>query len=76
LREVIELQEEHTRASHQARVGREEDVLVAAASKRNDRLVGRTARFQNVLLPLGTASPGELVRVRISASTGHSLVVE
>jgi tRNA-2-methylthio-N6-dimethylallyladenosine synthase len=76
LQEVIELQEVHTRASHQARVGLEEQVLVAAASKRNDRLVGRTARFQNVLLPLGTAARGELVRVRISASTGHSLVVE
>ncbi len=76
LQEVIDLQERHTRASHQSRVGREERVLVAAPSKRNDRLVARTARFQSVLLPLDAGAPGDLLSVTISASTGHSLVVQ
>ena len=76
LQEVIDLQEEHTRASHAARVGRDERILLTGPSKRNDRMVGRTERFQNVLLPLDAGVRGELVTRRISASTGHSLVVE
>jgi tRNA-2-methylthio-N6-dimethylallyladenosine synthase len=76
LQEVIDLQEIHTRASYAAVVGREVEVLVAGPSRRGDRLVGRTPHFQSVLMPTGTRSPGELVRVRIASSTGHSLVAE
>jgi tRNA-2-methylthio-N6-dimethylallyladenosine synthase len=76
LAEVIELQERYTKASHQSRVDMDESILINGLSKRNDCLVGRTARFQNVLLPLGSGEAGEVVRRRISASTGHSLVVE
>jgi tRNA-2-methylthio-N6-dimethylallyladenosine synthase len=74
LREVIDLQEQHTRAKHAARVGCDEDVLVAAISKRGDKLVGKTPRFQKVLLPLGSAQIGEIVTRRITGSTGHSLL--
>lgn len=74
LREVIDLQEQHTRAKHAARIGRDEDVLVAAISKRGDKLVGKTPRFQKVLLPLGSAQIGEIVTRRITGSTGHSLL--
>jgi tRNA-2-methylthio-N6-dimethylallyladenosine synthase len=76
LREVIELQEQHTRAKHAARVGGEEQVLVARTTKRGDKLMGRTPRFQKVLLPLGTAGVGEVVVRRITGSTGHSLISE
>jgi tRNA-2-methylthio-N6-dimethylallyladenosine synthase len=76
LREVIELQEQHTRAKHAARVGVEEQVLVARTTKRGDKLLGRTPRFQKVLLPLGSAEVGELVVRRITGSTGHSLLAE
>jgi tRNA-2-methylthio-N6-dimethylallyladenosine synthase len=76
LQEIIDRQEEHTRAAHAARVGREEEILVGGPARRDDRLVGRTARFQSVLLPLDAGRPGDLVRRRIGASTGHSLVVE
>ncbi|MFV8753967.1 tRNA (N6-isopentenyl adenosine(37)-C2)-methylthiotransferase MiaB [Nannocystaceae bacterium ST9] len=76
LREVIELQELHTRAKHAARIGTDEAVLVSAISRRKDRLVGRTARFQKVLMPLGAAEIGEIVVRRISGSTGHSLISE
>jgi tRNA-2-methylthio-N6-dimethylallyladenosine synthase len=76
LQEVIDLQEIHTRASHEARIGREEQVLVTGLSRRRDRLVGRTRRFQRVLLPPGSAERGELVRRRIRGSTGHSLIAD
>ncbi|MCY1062427.1 tRNA (N6-isopentenyl adenosine(37)-C2)-methylthiotransferase MiaB [Nannocystis sp. SCPEA4] len=74
LQEVIELQEQHTRASHQARVGKRERVLISGLSHRGDRLLGRTPRFQSVLLPLGTGTPGQTVEVDIAATTGHSLI--
>ncbi|NJK32769.1 MAG: radical SAM protein, partial [Deltaproteobacteria bacterium] len=76
LREVIELQEQHTRQRHAARIGRDEEVLIAAISKRGDRLVGRTPHFKKVLLPLGSGVAGELVVRRIVGSTGHSLIGE
>jgi tRNA-2-methylthio-N6-dimethylallyladenosine synthase len=76
LREVIELQERHTRAKHAARVGIEEQILVVRTSKRADKLLGRTPRFQKVMLPLGTAEIGETVVRRITGSTGHSLLAE
>jgi len=74
LQDVIDLQEGFTRASHSARVGSREQVLIGQISKRGDRLVGRTARFQSVLVPLGRGRPGELVEVEITGSTGHSLI--
>ena len=73
LREVIDLQEQHTRASHEARVGLVEEVLVTGISKRGDRVVGRTPRFQNVLMPLDAGTPGSIVHRKITGSTGHSL---
>jgi tRNA-2-methylthio-N6-dimethylallyladenosine synthase len=76
LRDVIALQESHTRAKHAMRVGTDEEVLVAKISRRGDRLVGRTSRFQKVLMPLGSAEIGELVVRRIDGSTGHSLISE
>jgi tRNA-2-methylthio-N6-dimethylallyladenosine synthase len=76
LREVIALQEQHTRAKHAARVGLDEAVLVVRTSKRGDKLLGRTPRFQKVLLPLGSAEIGETVIRRVTASTGHSLLSE
>ena len=76
LREIIELQEQHTRAKHAARVGAEEEVLVVRTTKRGDKLLGRTPRFQKVLLPLASAAPGQTVRCRIVGTTGHSLLGE
>ncbi len=74
LREVIELQELHTRASHDARIGQEVDVLVVGTSKRGDKTLGRTPHFHKVLLPLGTGSPGDIVKATVTASTGRSLL--
>lgn len=74
LQEVIELQELHTRASHHARVGKRERVLISGLSHRGDRVLGRTPRFQSVLLPLGTGAPGQTIEVEVTATTGHSLI--
>jgi tRNA-2-methylthio-N6-dimethylallyladenosine synthase len=74
LQEVIDLQERFTRASHDAKVGTIERVLVCRISKRGDRLLGRTSRFQKVLLELNAAAAGQLVDVMIDRSTGHSLI--
>ncbi|HEY0138960.1 MAG TPA: tRNA (N6-isopentenyl adenosine(37)-C2)-methylthiotransferase MiaB [Nannocystis sp.] len=74
LQEVIDLQEQHTRAAHAARVGGRERVLVSGMSKRGDRTLGRTPSFYTVLLPLGLAAPGETVEVEITGTTGHSLL--
>lgn len=76
LREVIELQEQHTRAKHTARIGLDEAILVVNTTKRGDKLLGRTPRFQKVLLPLGSAEVGEIVVRRIVGSTGRSLIAE
>jgi tRNA-2-methylthio-N6-dimethylallyladenosine synthase len=76
LREVIALQEQHTRASHAALVGTRQEVLVSRPSRRGDRLVGRTPSFHKVMLPRHAAVPGQRLEVTITASTGHSLVAE
>jgi tRNA-2-methylthio-N6-dimethylallyladenosine synthase len=76
LQEVIAMQEQHTRAAHQARVGTSQEVLIYGPSRRGDGQFGRTAHFQNALLPLGTGRAGELVRVRVTATTGRSLLCE
>ncbi len=73
LQEVIDLQEQITRSSHQARVGRREQILISKISRRKDCMVGRTPRFQKVLVPLDAGRPGEFVDVEIYDSTGHSL---
>ena len=76
LREVIEIQEQHTRAKHDERIGVEEEILVVRTTKRGNKLMGRTARFQKVMLPLDSATSGELVRRTITGSTGHSLIAD
>ena len=76
LREVIELQERHTRAKYAARVGGREEVLVTRTSKRGNKLTGHSPRFQRVLLPLGSARLGEIVECEITGTTGHSLIAD
>ncbi len=76
LQEVIALQEQHTRAAHAAQVGRQVEVLACGLSKRNDKLVGRSPHSFNMLLPRDCGTPGQLIDVLVTASTGHSLVAE
>lgn len=76
LQEVIAAQTVHTRHAHDRRIGTVEQVLVSGPTKRGDAVLARTRHFQNCLLPLGSAEPGALVPVRITASSGHSLTAE
>jgi tRNA-2-methylthio-N6-dimethylallyladenosine synthase len=76
LQEVIARQEQHTRASHAARVGTRQVVLVNGVSRRGDRLVGRTPSFHKVLVPRDAGAPGDLLTVTITGSTGRSLWAE
>ncbi|MCA9709163.1 MAG: tRNA (N6-isopentenyl adenosine(37)-C2)-methylthiotransferase MiaB [Myxococcales bacterium] len=76
LQEVIARQEVHTRASHAARVGTHQPVLVTGVSRRGDRMVGRTPHFHKVLLPREGYAPGQLVHATITGSTGHSLLAD
>jgi tRNA-2-methylthio-N6-dimethylallyladenosine synthase len=74
LKEVIDLQETFTRADHQARIGKDETILISGVSRRQNYLLGRTARLQSALVPLGSAKPGDMITRRITATTGHTLI--
>lgn len=74
LLEVIARQEVHTTAAHDRRVDTVQPVLVSAVAKRGDAMLARNLHYQNVLLPLHCAEPGQVIDVRITQSTGHSLV--
>lgn len=74
LRDVIDLQEQHTRAAHFGRIGERVRVLISRTARRGDRLVGRTGHFQSVLLPCDAGSPGDFVDVQVVDSTGHTLI--
>ncbi|HET6583717.1 MAG TPA: tRNA (N6-isopentenyl adenosine(37)-C2)-methylthiotransferase MiaB [Nannocystaceae bacterium] len=74
LQEVIDRQETHTRASYAKMVGRTVEVLIGGPGRRGDCLVGRTPHFQNVVMPMDAGRRGELVRVDVVSTTGHSLL--
>lgn len=76
LQDVIAAQEVHTVAAHDRRVGTVQPVLIAAVARRGDAMLGKTPHFQNVLLPLGSGEPGQIVDATITKSTGHSLLAE
>jgi tRNA-2-methylthio-N6-dimethylallyladenosine synthase len=59
---------------NRAWVGREVEVLVEGESRRDaSRLFGRTEHGKTVVFPAAGAVPGELVQVRVQASTSHTL---
>ncbi len=74
LRDVIDLQEQHTRASHTALVGSTLDALILGPSKRGDKTLACAPTYHKVLLPPGAGKPGDLVKATITGSTGHSLL--
>ena len=76
LSEVLALQDRHTKDSLARRHGRTIEVLVDGPARRKDRLLGRCRHFWNVLLPLDSAAPGDLVRARVTGSTGRALLAE
>jgi tRNA-2-methylthio-N6-dimethylallyladenosine synthase len=76
LREVIELQEAISREVYAGRVGETVEVLVEGPSRRDPaRLQGKTPDFKTVVFDPGPkgARPGDLVRVRVTSATSHTL---
>ncbi|MFW5966927.1 MAG: tRNA (N6-isopentenyl adenosine(37)-C2)-methylthiotransferase MiaB [Persicimonas sp.] len=80
LKRLIELQEEISAEVFESRVGRTETVLVEGPSKRDPaELCGRTDDFKTTVFPRlddRTIEPGELVDVRITDCTSHTLLGE
>jgi tRNA-2-methylthio-N6-dimethylallyladenosine synthase len=75
LERVIALQREHTEAALARRVGRVVEVLVTGpAGKGEGRVQGRSARFESVVLDGEASLEGALVPVRVTASTGKTLL--
>lgn len=77
LTEIIALQNELGHASNLRDVGREFEVLVEGASKRDpDRLSGRTSQNKVVVFDRGDHAVGDYVRVRITGCTPATLFGE
>ena len=76
LAEIVELQREHSAASHRRRVGAEEVVLVEGTSRRSERqLRGRTDTNHMVVFdrPAGLAA-GDYAVVRVDSCTSATLL--
>jgi tRNA-2-methylthio-N6-dimethylallyladenosine synthase len=72
---LIELQRRHTEAALAANLGRTVEVLVNGPATRGEGFVqGRDARFQSVVFAGGPELAGSIVPVRITGSSGKTLL--
>lgn len=77
LNRMIALQNELSLASNRRDIGKEFDVLIEGISKRSaDQLVGRTEGNKTCVLPRGSHSVGETVRVRVADATSATLICD
>jgi tRNA-2-methylthio-N6-dimethylallyladenosine synthase len=75
LQAVIALQEEIAAEINAGWIGREVEVLIEGPAKRPEGWVaGKTPQFKTAVLPAGDAKPGDLVRVRVTDATAHTLI--
>lgn len=75
LREIIDLQMEHSLASHQRAVGKVHRVLIEGTSKRSDeQLCGRNTQNAMVVFPKTDHQPGEYVNVMVTDCTAATLL--
>jgi len=75
LQAVIALQEAQSASINRALVGGTTTVLVEGSARRRDGwLAGKTPQFKTAVFPGNGARAGDLVRVRITASTAHTLL--
>lgn len=71
---LIELQEEISREINLGLVGSVASVLVEGSSKRDPGwLVGKTGSFKQVVFEAGAERPGDIVSVRITGASSHTL---
>ncbi len=77
LEELISLQRQHTAGRNHSLIGRSVEVLVEKYSKRGDgEYFGKTSCARNVVFEKDSKEykPGDLVSVRVSGSTGPTLL--
>ncbi|MFH1212969.1 MAG: tRNA (N6-isopentenyl adenosine(37)-C2)-methylthiotransferase MiaB [Candidatus Neomarinimicrobiota bacterium] len=74
LKEVIQLQKNHTLERNKAMIGTVQEILIDGVSKKNPaEMIGRTDTNKIVVLKEGHASIGEFCTVRIEKAIGVSL---
>jgi tRNA-2-methylthio-N6-dimethylallyladenosine synthase len=75
LQAVIALQEGIAAEINGGLVGAGVEVLVEGPARRREGwLAGKTPQFKTVVFPANGAKPGELVQVRVTDSTAHTLI--
>ncbi len=75
LQTIIALQEEQSAAANRALVGTETEVLVEGpARRRAGWMAGKTPQFKTAVFPDAGVRVGEVVPVRITDSTAHTLL--
>ena len=77
LEEIINIQETISQEIQKALVGTTAKILVEGPSAKIDgQMFGRTPEFRQVVFPGPEAQPGQIVNVRITSATGHTLAGE
>lgn len=77
LQEIIALQNELGLESYRRDVGKEFEILVEGASRRDERqLFGRTSQNKVVVFDRGDHKAGDYVRVRVTSCTSATLIGE
>lgn len=75
LQAIIELQQQHSLARHQAEIGQVQQVLIEGPSRKNkNHLAARTSGNKIVVLPRGRAGIGQYTNVRITDCTSATLI--
>ncbi len=77
LKRLIDVQEGISKVRNARMIGRRAEVLVQGPSRRDpEQVVGRTSCFRTTILPGAGLAPGDLVPVKISGGTSHTLFGE
>jgi tRNA-2-methylthio-N6-dimethylallyladenosine synthase len=75
LQAVIAQQERIAAEINAALLGADVEVLVEGPARRREGwMAGKTAHFKTAVFPAAGARPGELVQVRVTDSTAHTLI--
>ncbi len=74
LQELIAVQEQISAECFASMIGKEVEVLVQGPARRTpEKMLGRSSCFRTTILPEGVGTPGEMVNVKITRSTSHTL---
>jgi tRNA-2-methylthio-N6-dimethylallyladenosine synthase len=77
LQEIIALQKERSAAIHAAMIGSTVEVLAEGPARRPEGwLFGKTADFRTTVFPAAGRAAGDLVRLRVTDASAHTLIGE